>query len=173
MNLTRLKEFRVRKKLERLLANKQNTTIDSQQKITSVGILTSVDILESIDVKTQIQTALGVKNVQLYSYRTFSKKNEPSLEYFSEKDINLNGNFIQPNLKDFLEQPFDLMIGYFNEPNLYLETAMVQSKALFKAGFSGVNNKLYQLEIASEPTQIKQFLQELKKYLQILKKLKN
>jgi acetolactate synthase small subunit len=76
-------------------------------------------------------------------------------------------------LQSFLEQPFDLLIGYFNTNNLYLETAILQSNATFKAGFSGVNSDLYELEIAGNIKDIHQFLSELKKYLQSLKKLKS
>ena len=80
---------------------------------------------------------------------------------------------MQPNFQSFLEQPFDLLIGFFNVNNLYLEKAILQSKATFKAGFSGVNSKLYELEISSQLENVQQFSSELKKYLLILKKLKN
>ena len=54
-----------------------------------------------------------------------------------------------------------------------METAILQSNATFKAGFSGVNSDLYELEISGNNEDINQFISELKKYLQILKKLKN
>ena len=66
-----------------------------------------------------------------------------------------------------------MLIGYFDHQHLYLEKAVLESKATFKVGFSKVNSKLYELEISTELENIEQFSTELKKYLQILKKLKN
>jgi len=47
------------------------------------------------------------------------------------------------------------------------------SASTFKVGISGVNSKLYSLEILEAPSQIQSFLKELKRYLEILKKVKN
>lgn len=66
-----------------------------------------------------------------------------------------------------------MLIGYFNKKNLYLENAVLQSKATFKVGISKVNQKLYDIEIAEVPIKTDKFLLELKKYLRILKKIKN
>ena len=63
--------------------------------------------------------------------------------------------------------------SYFNKNNLYLENAVLHSNAKFKVGFAKVNQNLYDLEIAEYPTKVESFLSELKKYLIVLKKLKN
>jgi hypothetical protein len=47
------------------------------------------------------------------------------------------------------------------------------SAASFKVGLTGVNPKLYSLEIKETTYQIQSFLKELKRYLEILKKVKN
>ena len=101
------------------------------------------------------------------------KIDDVSFKHFSEKDINWKGEFVQPNFQSFLDTPFDLLIGYFSESHLYLEIAILKSKAGFKAGFSSVNTKLYDLEILEKIENSNQFFSELKKYLKILKKLKN
>ena len=56
---------------------------------------------------------------------------------------------------------------------MYLENAVLHSKAKFKVGISKVNQELYDIEIATSPKNIKEFLSELKRYLKILKKMKN
>ena len=96
-----------------------------------------------------------------------------SYEYFSEKDINWKGESVAPSFASFLEQPFDLLIGFYATNNLYLEHATLQSKATFKAGFSKVNPSLYEIEISENIDNITGFCKELKKYLVLLKKLKN
>ena len=173
MNFLKLKEARIKKKFDKNLKQISEHRIVSQKEIKSVGVLTTASISLSVDLQAKIEATLGVKNVKIYSFKKYSKLDDVSFKYFSEKDINWKGVYVQPSFKGFLEEPFDLLIGYFNEANLYLETAILQSNATFKAGFSGVNPKLYELDISEKTTHVDAFLSELKKYLQILKKLKN
>jgi hypothetical protein len=176
MNLSNLKETRLRRKFDKSLSKLSENRAVSQKEIQSVGILTTQEISSKIDLQSEIEAILGVRNSKIFSFKKFKKFNkfdEVSFKYFSEKDINWRGDFIQPNFQSFLEQPFDLLIGYFNTNNLYLEKAILESNATFNVGFSGVNQKLYELEIFEQIENVKQFSSELKKYLIILKKLKN
>lgn len=173
MNLSNLKESRLRKKFDKIVLKLQENRIVSQKEILTVGILTTESVSSKIDVQSEIEAILGLKNSKIYSFKKFNKSDEVTFKHFSEKDINWKGEFIEPTFQSFLEQPFDLLIGYFNHNHLYLEKAVLESKASFKAGFSEVNSKLYELEISTELDNVQQFSSELKKYLQILKKLKN
>ena len=173
MNLSKLKESRLRRKFNKILLKLQDNRAVPQKEILTVGILTSESIISEIGVQSEIETTLALNNSKLYSFKKFNKLDEVSLTCFSEKDVNWRGNFTEPNFKKFLEQPFDLLVGYFNHQHLYLEKAVLESNATFKVGFSNVNSKLYELEISTELENIQQFSSELKKYLQILKKLKN
>ena len=173
MNLSKLKESRLRRKFNKILLKLQDNRVVPQKEILTVGILTSESIISEIGVQSEIETTLALNNSKLYSFKKFNKLDEVSLTCFSEKDVNWRGNFTEPNFKKFLEQPFDLLVGYFNHQHLYLEKAVLESNATFKVGFSNVNSKLYELEISTELENIQQFSSELKKYLQILKKLKN
>jgi len=173
MNLTKFKEKRIRNSFNKKLSQLKAQTIDSQRIMQSVGILTTDTISSKLDVLKELETILGVRNAKMYSFRKFDKIDEKSFKHFSEKDINWKGEFVQDNFQSFLEQPFDLLIGYFNTNHLYLECAVLQSKAHFKVGFSHVNSELYQIEISDNLDDIQSFFTELKKYLIILKKLKN
>ena len=173
MNLSKLKEARVRKKFDKEIFNLPDSRIVSQNKIKSVGILTTESISSKINLASTIEKVLGVRNVKIYSFKKFDKADAVSFKHFSEKEVNWKGAFTQPDFNGFLEQPFDLLIGYFNENNLYLEKAVLASNATFKTGFSNVNAKLYELEITGKTAPAEPFLLELKKYLKILKKLKN
>nr|WP_158838223.1 hypothetical protein [Polaribacter sp. L3A8] len=173
MSLSKIKEARLRKKFDKkILQLAKNRTV-SQNEIKTVGILTTDSISLKLDLQSKIEKVLGVRNIKIYNFKKYDKSDAVSFKHFSEKDINWKGHFIQPNFKSFLEQPFDLLIGYFKEPNLYLQNAVLESQATFKAGFSGVNSKLYELEILENIEHVDQFTAELKKYLTILKKLKN
>lgn len=173
MNLSNLKESRLRKKFDKTISKLQDNRVVSQKEIRTVGILTTEAVSSKIDLQSEIETILGLKNSKIFSFKKFNKSDEVSFKHFSEKDINWKGEFKEPTFQSFLEQPFDLLIGYFNHNHLYLEKAILESKAGFKAGFSDVNSKLYELEISIELENVQQFSLELKKYLQILKKLKN
>ncbi|WP_435415905.1 DUF6913 domain-containing protein [Polaribacter aestuariivivens] len=171
MKFTKLKHTILQKKFQKTLQKSLENKVISQKKIQSVGILTTDEIQSKTAVLSILENTLGVRNAKIYSFRKFNKLNEFSYKHFSENDIGWKGEFIQENFQSFLEQPFDLLIGYFHQPNLYLESAVLQSKASFKVGFSNVNSNLYEIEISEDVAKTNEFATELKKYLQIIKKL--
>ena len=165
------KESILKKKLDKSLIQTPISRTSTLKKIQSVGIITSEEIASKINLQQEIETILGVKNSKIYSLRKFNKADEISYKHFTEKDINWSGQFTQTNFQSFLEQPLDLLIGYFNTNNVLLESAVLQSKAQFKVGFSETNSKLYEIEISEKIENVTAFTSELKKYLQIIKKL--
>ncbi|QTE22420.1 DUF6913 domain-containing protein [Polaribacter cellanae] len=171
MRFTKLKHNILQTKFDKALQKSTDNRMVSQKKIQSVGILTSEEIFSKLDITSIIEEVLEVRNAKIYSFRPYSKLDEFSYKHFSENDINWKGTFVQENFESFLQQPFDLLIGYFNKPNLYIESAVLQSKATFKVGFSNVNSNLFEIEISEDILHINEFTLELKKYLQIIKKL--
>ena len=173
MNFSKLKESILRKKFQKTLINLPEVSPVSMSVIKTVGILTTDEISSNIDFKKEIELVFGLRHSKIYSFRKFDKNDLISYKHFSEKDLNWQGDFVQPNIKVFLDEPFDLLIGFFESNHLYLEKAVMFSAASFKVGISGVNPKLYSLEILETTYQIQSFLRELKRYLEILKKVKN
>ncbi|QOD60852.1 hypothetical protein H9I45_16180 [Polaribacter haliotis] len=171
MIFKKLKHNILQKKFDKALQKSTINRVVSQKKIQSVGILTSEEIFSKLDILPIVEEILEVRNTKIYSFRPFNKLDEFSYKHFSENDINWKGEFIQENFESFLQQPFDLLICYFNKPNLYLESAVLQSKASFNVGFSGVNSNLFEIEISEDILNVNEFTLELKKYLQIIKKL--
>jgi len=173
LNFTRYKRYFLKNQFQKILLEKESNRVVSQKEIKTVGILTTNEISNLVNLKNEVEKLLNLRNAEIYSFRAHKKDHEVSYEYFSEKDFNWNGNISQPNFKDFIDEPFDLLIGYFSDKNLYLENAVLRSNASFKVGISNVNQKLYDIEIAELPIKTDKFLLELKKYLRILKKIKN
>lgn len=165
------KEAVLKKKLNQLLSQADNSRTPSSEKIKSIAIISTEDISYEIDLKKEIEIILEARNIKIYSFRKFNKSDEFSYKHFTKKNVNWKGHFTEDSFKCFLEEPFDLLIGYFNEKNLYLERAVLESRAQFKVGFAGVNSKLYEIEISEKTQNITGFTSELKRYLQILKKL--
>jgi hypothetical protein len=164
------KKYFLRRQFQKRLIENEVHRIVSQKEIKTVGIITTEEISKWINVKGEVEKILNLKDVKMYSFRP---QNKNSNKYFSEKDFNWQGNIYKPDFKSFIDEPFDLLIGYFNKNNLFLESSVLQSNALFKVGISGVNQELYDIEIAETPIETERFFLELKKYLIIIRKLKN
>lgn len=165
------KESILTKKFEKELNLLESSLTSNTKKISSVGILTTEALSSNQNLQAQVERILGVKNAKIYSFRKYHKTNEVSYKHFSEKDINWKGEYTEPSFHSFLEEPFDLLIGYFDSSNLYLEMAVLQSNATFKVGFSNIREALFDITISESTLHVDAFLQELKKYLVILEKL--
>ena len=173
MNLSTLKyQFLERKFRKQLSEAIQNRTI-SKKLITSVAILTLDDLLPKDEIKNKVESILKLRNCKVFTYRSFDKLDDESFVHFTEKDFTWRGNITNINLQSFLEQPFDLLITFFDTKNLYLEYATLLSNATFKVGFANVNSDLYDLEIIEKVENQESFLKEIKNYLKILNKLEN
>lgn len=168
-----MKKSFIKRNFKKLLIEKEENRTISNAEIYTVAIIASQENSKWIKIQDEVEKILDLGNIRTYSYRPFSRKDVPSFKFFSEKDFNWKGEPKNKTFKSFINEPHDLLIGYFDKNNLYLENAVLHSKAKFKVGFANVNQKLYDMEIAESPAKIESFLTELKKYLVLLKKLKN
>ena len=75
------------------------------------------------------------------------------------------------NAQEFLDRSFDVLVGLYNGKHEFLDLLVATSNAKFKVGFHGSDERLYDLLLGVEPTNVSAFKQELKKYLEILDKL--
>lgn len=166
-----MKRIFVNRRFQKLVLEKEANRTISEHKIKTIGVISSEDISKWIDISKEIKNVFEVDEVRVFSFKPASQKTTQKFHFFSEKSFGWQGQVKDTKLKEFLNEPFDLLIGYFNKNSLYTELAVLQSNARFKAGISKVNQQLYDLEIAEYPKNIGRFLEELKKYLQILQKL--
>jgi len=63
------------------------------------------------------------------------------------------------------------LVGYYKGQNCFLDLMISKSKANFKVGFKGVDDRLYDLIIDVNPLQVNKFGEELIKYLKVLNKI--
>ncbi len=164
------KKKSIKKVFDALLEHADNC-ISSNKVIKNIAILADEDIASNHDLVCLLEEVLGFRNSRIYIYRPFKKENIFSVKHFSEDVFSKNGAVLDIEFKNFLNHPFDLLVTYFDKKNIYLEFATLFSKADYKVGFSRVNKKLFDLEIASTATNINEYHQEIKKYLTILHKL--
>ena len=74
-------------------------------------------------------------------------------------------------IDDFVDQPFDLLISYYNPNKLELSLVTALSKANFKIGINSEDSRLHDLIIDVKPSKIDVFKVELIKYLTQLNRL--
>lgn len=166
-----LKKTFIQKRFKKLLKEKEESRVVCHEEVYSIGIIASGEITKWMKIQDDVERILGLGNIRVYNYRPYSQMDVPSYKYFTEKDFNWRGEPKRPAFKSFIEEPYDLLIGFFNKNNLYLENAVLRSNSKFKVGFANVNQELYDMEISEYPTKIDSFLSELKKYLIVLNKL--
>lgn len=172
MAFGKFKEQFIFRKFQKELSLIPETRTPNSKEIHSVAILTSNKLYEEIDIAEYLKNSIeSVKNVHVYSYRAYKKSDSISYKHFTEKDISWNGKVKDPSFEGFLENSFDLLIGYFDENNLYLEYCALKSKATFKIGFSKVNDKMFDLVVSEDPKNIDSFIDVIKKYLELLYKI--
>jgi hypothetical protein len=172
MAFGKFKKQTLLKKFKRELKLIPETRTPNAKEIHSVAILTNNALYVEMDIAEHVISSIeSVRNVHIYSYRAFKKSDPITYKHFTEKDIDWSGKIKDPSLESFLENPFDLLIGYFDTNNLYLEYCALKSNATFKIGFSKVNDRIFDLVVSEDPKNIGSFIDVIKKYLELLHKI--
>jgi len=172
MALEKLRKQFLLKKFQKELSLIPETRTPNSKQIHSVAILTTQELFEEIDIAELIHYNIkSVRSVQVYYFKAFRKSDTKDFKHFTEKDIDWSGKVKDVSLESFIDNPFDLLIGYFDVHNLYLEYCALKSKATFKIGFANVNDKLYDLVVSEDPKNIDSFIEVIKKYLELLHKI--
>lgn len=79
------KETVLKKKLNQLLSQSDNSRTPSSEKIKSIAIISTEDISAEIDLQKEIQIILEARNIKMYSLRAFNKSDEFSYKHFTKK----------------------------------------------------------------------------------------
>tara|TARA_B100000768_G_scaffold33575_1_gene32126 strand:- start:1718 stop:2233 length:516 start_codon:yes stop_codon:yes gene_type:complete len=171
MLTAKLKHHFIKKKIDKFSKTLSSSNNRSAQKINSVGIITLDCFSKQHDFAQILNQKFQFRNPKTYSFRKFSKDNQKSYKHFSEKDFNWRGDITDTSLQSFLEEPFDLLICFFNKKNIFLEYTVTSSNAAFKVGFSEASSDFFDLDIICDINQVDLFFDEIKKYLEILNKI--
>jgi uncharacterized protein DUF6913 len=172
MFLKLIKDFLIKKTVKKSLMNYKPVVIED--KIQTVGLLIDESYFtkESELVSEIISKGIHKDAITTLIYKDKIKKKETfTSPFFSRENISLGVEFQKQEVKDFIEQPFDMLISYYDieKPPLLLVT--LQSKARFKVGFSTIDKRLNTFMIKTVAEKHEEFVSELFKYLKILNKL--
>ena len=172
MLLEKFKKRILRNNFEKKLHALAHTRVASSKKIQTIGILTTDELSSRLNIPDNLKHRFNsVTAIQMYSFKKFTKKVSTDDCCFTEKDFNWLGGVKNENFQSFLETPFDLLIGYFDEQHLFLELAILNSAATFKIGFSQANDALYDMIVHESTENVFAVNELVVKYLKILKKL--
>jgi len=172
MFLSYLKDLTTKKIVKKSLSNAKLSSFESTIK--TIGILFDETYFYEREALVAELVANGIeeRNISLLVFKNKIKKNE-TFDYpvFSHKDLSWTAKIAKPDVQEFINKPFDLLIDYFDTEKTALLLVSHLSKASFKVGFSSVDKRLHHFMIDTNAGNYKVFSDELFKYLKILNKL--
>jgi hypothetical protein len=172
MFLNHIKEFLLKKIVKKSITNVKNTSNDLQIK--SVGIVFDENYFyEKEDLINELKkNGIEETKCNILVFKNKIKKNETfSYPIFTYNNIWWSGSITAKDVQEFVNKPFDLLINYYDTEKAALLSITNQSKANFKVGFSTIDKRLNHFMITTNAENYKVFIDELFKYLKILKKI--
>lgn len=168
----KLKQRSLKKKTDQNLTARDTSEINSQ--LITLGFLIDERLMPDLSKFDDfaLDFKLQPKDVKVFSFLEVRKK-VPSLRQnqINNKDFNWKGDIANQNANEFLDKPFDVLVGYYKGNHAFLDLMVSKSKAKFKVGFQGGDERLFDLLIAVDPEDMKKFKVELRKYLTVLNKM--
>ncbi|WP_418636693.1 DUF6913 domain-containing protein [Winogradskyella sp.] len=172
MILKAFKEKSNRKYVNKLLTERKPTV--NNNKIKTIAVLLNASEFHEFEVFRVYFKELGLTSPK---HKIVAFTMDDKLDYnqwnahFSPKDFGWKGKIKNIDLEDFINEPYDMLLCFYKNPVLQLNLITAASKANLKVGISNEDERLYDLIIDVELKDINIFKQELKKYLNILKKI--
>lgn len=167
-----IKNFFLKKNVTKRLTSENSFA--SNEKVITVGILVDESYFSETNqlIERIVSQGIDANNISVLVYKDKIKKKEEIKEPFlTIKNISLSGEITKPEVKNFVETPFDLLINYYDVSKSSLLLLSVKSKAKFKVGFDTVDKRVNHFIIKSLVENFNEFVLELFKYLKILNKI--
>ncbi|WP_442870096.1 DUF6913 domain-containing protein [Altibacter sp. HG106] len=167
-----LKRKAIQRQTRQLLEKRDTSHINDPLK--TLGFLVHEGMFNELETLQESWQffELQPKDVKVFSFLEV-KKSAPSLRsnQMTNKDVSWKGVISNVNAVEFLDRPFDVLVGYYAGTQPMLDLMMSRSKAKFKVGCKGGTPGIYDLLLDIAPEQNALFLEELKKYMIVLNKL--
>ncbi len=165
-------DYKIRK-----LANKSNSDLRSTtnysnvKKVGFVHSALSTGQMKKLDGFVKKLEFEG-KTVQVCEFLGSQKREEDGGLAFSNKDLTISGNWKSPEVKAFVEEPFDYLINLDRDHNKYIDYIFATSKAKCRiGGIEHQGESPYEMivKIASSKG-LEEYLREVHRYLKIIDK---
>ncbi|GAA0746810.1 MULTISPECIES: DUF6913 domain-containing protein [Gaetbulibacter] len=170
-----LKAFREKsnQKYINKLLNSRNVSF-SNTKVDKVGVILHLSEFSDFEAFRTFFESIDIKRnkVKIVAYVEDNKDSNDLWDtYFNPKDFGWNGKIKNVELQTFIDTEFDILISFYKQDVLDLNLISVASKAKFKVGLAGIDDRFYDLIINVAPKEFTLFKNELKKYLTVLNKI--
>lgn len=153
---------------------KSTPPVKENRGIATVGCIVDLDKIKDANCLYELvdEFSLRPNAIKIIGYKSYYDKNSPyATPVFSDKDLGWGGKIENGYALEFLSRDYDLLINYYNDPNLLLQLMTVKTKARMKVGFPEVDKNLNDLILATPLSDFKMFTKELRKYLVVLKEI--
>ncbi|QQX76683.1 MULTISPECIES: DUF6913 domain-containing protein [Aequorivita] len=170
--LKKVKRHSLKKHIEKNLTERDFSKRNEPLKY--LGFVVDEAFFDDFEMLYEFGKELGLqrKDVKLFTFAETRRK-IPSLRQnqITNKEFTWRGEIHNQNAQEFLDFPFDVLIGYYKGKHEFLGAMVAQSKAKFKIGFNGADERLFDLLLIVDLQKPEAFKSEVKKYLKILKKI--
>lgn len=170
--LKKVKHHSLKKHTEKNLIERDVSQRNTALKY--LGFLVDETFFDDFEMLYEFGKELGLqrKDIKLFTF-VETRRKIPSLRQnqITNKEFTLRGEIHSQNAQEFLDFPFDVLIGYYKGKHEFLSAMVAQSKAKFKIGFTGADERIYDLLLSVDIQKPEFFKSEVKKYLQIFKKI--
>ncbi|HBC05359.1 MAG TPA: hypothetical protein PKH16_14800 [Aequorivita sp.] len=170
--LKKVKHHSLKKHTEKNLTERDISERNTSLKY--LGFLVDEAFFDDFEMLYGFGKELGLqrKDVKLFTF-VETRRKIPSLRQnqITNKEFTWRGEIHNQNAQEFLDFPFDVLIGFYKGKHEFLGAMVAQSKAKFKIGFNGADERLFDLLLAVDLQKPEAFKSEVKKYLKILNKI--
>lgn len=166
------KDYFLKKKLKSGLSNAG--VVASSNKVQTIGILVDErSFFQTVALKEAlIEHDFLEKNISILAFRDPIKvKEDSSYPVFGCKHINWSFQIYEVVVVDFMQNPFDVLLSYYDTNNGFLQWITLQSKAAFKVGFFSEDQQLNTILINTKTMNYKEFVTEFVRVLQLFNKI--
>lgn len=146
------------------------------QTARTAGIIITLNDQESLELIKKFLNDLTNQNIKVYALAFVDHKKIPEsfllwkgINLFSRKDLNWAGIPKSPEVKDFIDQPFDMLIDLTSDDSFAVQYISTLSRSKFKIGRTGNNAQCFDLmfELKKE-TPLGEYIENLSRYLDLL-----
>ncbi|WP_347375117.1 hypothetical protein [Aequorivita sp. Q41] len=170
--LRKVKQYSLKKTTEKNLVARDISGRNTSLK--TLGFLIDETFFDDFEMFYEFGNELGLqgKDIKVFTF-VKTKKKIPSVRHnqITNKEFNWRGEITNQNAQDFLEFPFDVLIGFYKGRQEYMAAMVSRSRAKFKIGFNGADARLFDLLLASDMQKPAFFKNEVKKYLKAFNKI--
>lgn len=170
--LKKVKLHSLKKHIEKNL--KERDFSKRNEPLTYLGFLVDEAFFDNFEMLYEFGKDLGLqrKDIKIFTF-VETRRKIPSLRQnqITNKEFGWRGEIHNQNAQEFLDFPFDVLIGYYKGTHEFLGAMVAQSRAKFKIGFNNSDARLFDLLLNVDLQNKDAFKSEVKKYLKIFKKI--